>query len=120
MPNRNLDETQRAQIADLLQKVRDELYRLSAGDADLLFAFRRKLAKELTYDERSSPAARKFLKRQMRKLQGGMCVGGCARPLPESYCVLDRFSAAAGYVRENVRLICESCDRVIQKQRGYR
>jgi len=56
----------------------------------------------------------------MRKLQGGMCVGGCAGPLPERYCVLDRFSAAAGYVRENVRLICESCDRVIQKQRGYR
>jgi hypothetical protein len=88
------------------------------GDQDLLFALRRKIAKELTYDERSKPMARRALKRKMRALQNGLCPL-CKDELPERYCVLDRFNAADGYVAENVRLICETCDRRVQEERGF-
>ena len=54
---------------------------LSNGDAGLLFALRRKIYKELTYDERTKPMARRKLKEQKRKEQGGLCPV-CHRPLP--------------------------------------
>jgi UTP:GlnB (protein PII) uridylyltransferase len=52
MPNRNLtsDELKRANA--LLADIRERLDSLAAGDPLLLFAYRRKVAKELGYDER--------------------------------------------------------------------
>jgi hypothetical protein len=83
-----------------------------------LFALRRKVYKELTYDERDKPSVRKKLKAQKRKEQNGICPA-CEKPLPATYCVLDRFNAADGYTAENTRLICQPCDITIQSGRGY-
>lgn len=118
MPNRRLTADELLIANELLANMRAELERCSGGDAELLFALRRKVAKELTYDERDKPMVRRALKRKMRKLQSGMCPL-CEAELPDRYCVLDRFNAADGYVEENVRLICEACDRKVQRERGY-
>ena len=103
---------------ELLAKVRAELDRLSSGDREALFAFRRKVYKELMYDERSKPMVRRALKIKMRKMQNGLCAI-CAGELPARNSVLDRFSAVDGYVENNVRLICEVCDRDVQQKRGF-
>lgn len=55
MPNRVLSADLLAHANQLLNEVRQKLEKLSGGDPELLFAFRRKVAKELTCDERSKP-----------------------------------------------------------------
>src|SRR5437868_964887 len=103
MPNRRLT-TEELDLANaILDATRHRLNEAAQGDQDLLFALRRKIAKELTYDERSKPMVRRALKTKMRALQNGLCPL-CKEQLPERYCVLDRFNAADGYVAENVRL----------------
>jgi ribosomal protein L44E len=119
MANRVLDPDELALADQLLREVRGKLEKLSGGDPELLFAFRRKVAKELTYDERSKPAARKKLKAQKRVEQKGRCAL-CKKALPESYNVLDRYVASAGYTKENTRLICQRCDTKTQASRGYK
>lgn len=111
------EELHRANL--LLDEVRNKLLELSNAESELLFAYRRKLWKELSFDERSKPAYRAKLKRQTRAMQGGKCAC-CQCDLPTSYSVLDRFEAHKGYVVSNVRLICQECDRKIQTERGYR
>ena len=118
MSNRRLSNEELVHANELLATVRAELDRLSDGDRETLFAYRRKVYKELMYDERSKPMVRRALKIKMRKKQGGLCAL-CAGELPARNCVLDRFSAVDGYVEKNVRLICETCDRSVQQQRGY-
>jgi hypothetical protein len=107
-----------AQAQVLLDSVRAQLLALSGGDPDLLFAYRRKLYKELTYDERDKPMVRRQLKAKKRREQNGVCPL-CQKPLPQKYCVLDRFQAAAGYTAENTRLICQECDIQAQTAKGY-
>lgn len=119
MPNRILDPDELALANQLLRAVRAKLKKLSGGDPELLFAFRRKVAKELTYDERSKPAARRRLNAQKRVEQKGKCAL-CKKALPDSHNVLDRFVASAGYTKENTRLICRRCDRKTQASRGYK
>src|SRR3990170_6413755 len=75
---------------------------MSHGDKELLFAYRRKVFKELTYDERSKPNVRRKLKDQKWKEQRGLCAI-CGLELPERYTVLDRLNAAGGYIKENTR-----------------
>lgn len=48
---------------ELLKEVRQRLATLSDGDPLLLFAYRRKVFKELIYDERGKPMVRAKLKR---------------------------------------------------------
>jgi DNA repair exonuclease SbcCD ATPase subunit len=102
----------------LLNDVRQRLHDLSAGDAELLFAYRRKLYKELSYDERGKPVKRRNLKARKRRDQGGLCPL-CNKSLPESDCVLDRLVASSGYTAENTRLLCSACDVNTQVARGY-
>ena len=102
----------------LMEDVRTRLLELSQGDLDLHWALRRKLAKELSYDERGKPGARKQLKAFKQGEQGGRCAK-CREPLPEKGAVLDRLEAMGGYTRENTRLLCPSCDRILQEERGY-
>ena len=118
MPNKRLnpDELEKAQI--LLNEVRRRLDDLSCGDRELLFAYRRKITKELIYDERSKPMERRKLKRLKYKQQLGLC-SICQKELPDSYTVLDRFNAVDGYTEENTRLIHQECDIQTQKNRGY-
>ena len=118
MPNRRLTPDELVIANDLLAKIRTDIELHSDGDPDLLFALRRKVAKELVYDERSKPMVRRALKNRMRMIQDGKCPV-CCESLPEKYCVLDRLNAADGYVEANVRLICEPCDRQVQQERAY-
>jgi hypothetical protein len=59
--NRNLNPVELQQANSVLGEVRTRLNALAAGDLELLFALRRKVYKELTYDERGKPAERKTI-----------------------------------------------------------
>jgi hypothetical protein len=118
MPNPVLDKEQLAKANDLLNHIREELRKLSGDDPQLLFAYRRKIAKMLVYDERSGPNERRKLKALKRIEQDGLCPE-CRDALPVSYAVLDRASAIDGYTPTNTRLICEKCDRAVQISRRY-
>lgn len=119
MPNRQLTQEERQHAIALLSSIRARLQELAGDDAGLLFAYRRKVFKELIYDERSSPQVRARLKRLKRLEQGGLCFL-CQQPLPPSHNVLDRLSAPEGYTAANTRLLCSPCDVRIQQERGYR
>jgi len=94
------------------------LEKLSGGDAQLLFALRRRIFSRLTYDERGAPAIRKKLKERKWKEQRGKC-SICGDHLPISGSELDRFDAVLGYTLENTRLVCHDCHRAQQEERGF-
>ena len=119
MPNRNLTPDELGKANALLAVVRERLAALSNGDKELLFAYRRKIVKELGYDERSKPSDRNKLKARKFGEQSGKCAE-CGEPLPEKYTVLDRKNAADGYTPENTELIHGDCDRKRQAAKGYR
>ena len=120
MPNRILTDDERKRLADpLIAEVRNRLKELSNGDSELLWALRRKLAKELGYDERSKPTQRRMLKLKKMAKQKGLCAV-CNSELPEKNSVLDRLQAMDGYTEENTRLICPTCDYRLQEERGYK
>jgi hypothetical protein len=118
MANRRLTKPELEWARELLAEVIARLEKRSGGDSDLLFALRRKVFKELIYAERGRPMDRGKLKREMRAIQEDLCAH-CSEPLPKLYTVLDRFDAAKGYVKGNVRVLCELCDRKIQADRRY-
>ncbi len=91
---------------------------LSADNPELLFAYRRKVAKELTYDERGKPMHRGKIKKAKLVQQDGQCAV-CGHGLPPSHNVLDRIAAIGGYTMENTRLICQPCDIAIQRGRSF-
>ena len=65
--NRELTDDERERLAaPLLADIRRRLVELSGGDERLLWALRRKIAKELAYDERAKPMDRKRLKSRKR------------------------------------------------------
>jgi len=65
--NRELTDDERERLAaPLLADIRRRLVELSGGDERLLWALRRKIAKELAYDERGKPMDRKRLKSRKR------------------------------------------------------
>ena len=102
----------------LLADIRGKLESLSGGDKELLFAYRRKIFKELGYDERSKPMVRRKLKDDKWKEQRGLCAI-CGKELPAKYTVLDRLRAADGYTPDNTRLIHAECDFAHQASKGY-
>ena len=119
MANPRLTDKQRDNLfAPLIAQVRELIRNASDGDTSLYWALRRKLYKELSYDERGTPSHRKALKKRLRKLQNGLC-SHCNNPLPESGAVNDRIDAIAGYTDDNVLLVCPDCDTSIQQSRGY-
>lgn len=118
MPNPRLTPEQLELARTLLNEVRERLRALSGGDPELLFAYRRKIAKELTYDERSKPMERRRLKLLKMKEQGSICPL-CNEVLPERGAVLDRTRAIDGYTAQNTRLIHPHCDTAQQAAKGY-
>lgn len=118
MANRTLNNSELKIANELLENIRQGLATVSDGDGSLLWALRRKIYKELTYDERGKPVVRRKLKESKWKSQRGVCPT-CNGPLPEKYCVLDRLEAMKGYTPENTRLICSTCDTRLQTQKGY-
>jgi hypothetical protein len=121
MPTRKLTGDELGRTNSLLEEVRLKIQSLSGNDSNLQFAIRRKIAKELSYDERGKPAQRKKLKLRMLRLQNGFCADcGEALPLLARGAVLDRQNAMAGYTVENVKLICRKCDDKLQENRNFR
>ena len=119
MANRRLTEGELADLfGPILENVRERLRAASGADEQLLWALRRKLAKELTYDERGKPAHRRELKAFKRGEQSGRCAL-CGQDLPSRNAVLDRLNAMKGYTPENTRLLCPSCDSSVQAERGF-
>ncbi len=118
MANPRLTKEQIEQANALLDEIRTRLETLSGGDRELKFTYRRKVFKELMYDERSKPMARRALKIKKMKEQNGLCPI-CNEQLGKTYMVLDRFSAVEGYTSANTRLIHPDCDRKIQQDRKY-
>jgi hypothetical protein len=118
MANRNLTHDELTIANELLAGIREDLSRLSGGAEDLLWAFRRKVYKELIYDERGKPMHRRRLKEKKREEQHGLCAI-CQKPLPEKYVVLDRIQAMAGYTLENTQLVHQRCDEELQGSRAY-
>lgn len=119
MPNPQLTPEQRETLfAPLFRRTKEELERLSGGDARLHWALRRKLTKELLYLERSTPAARTKLKMKKWIEQKGICPV-CSQLLPEKNAELDRIEAFLGYVPENTRLVHHDCHIAEQAKKKY-
>jgi UTP:GlnB (protein PII) uridylyltransferase len=118
MPNRRLttDELQKAN--HLLQDIRVLLNGLAGEDFALLFAYRRKIAKELGYDERGKPMMRKVLKLNKMIAQKGLCAE-CQNELPKRGAELDRINAMDGYTEENTRLVHHECHVKSQEGKGF-
>jgi len=118
MPNRNLslDELKRAN--ELLADIRQRLISLAGGDSLLLFAYRRKVMKELSYDERGKPGVRAKLKALKWGQQNGKCAH-CNQELPLKYSELDRRNAADLYTIENTELVHSACHQARQAAKGY-
>lgn len=118
MPNRNLSSDELVSANQLLTYIRARLTSLAADDPLLLFAYRRKVVKELGYDERSKPGVRGKLKALKWGQQNGKCAE-CHRKLPLKYSELDRKTAADGYTAENTELLHAKCHQKRQAEKHY-
>ncbi len=120
MPNRQLDEQERKKAGELLGRIRSELKLLSGGDQNLLFAYRRNIYKQLTYDERGTPTQRRIIKAQKLIQQNYKCANpDCNKDLRGIESDLHRFEAAPGYTLENTELLCHPCHRKQQADQGF-
>src|SRR6202041_3306201 len=108
MPNRNLSSEELKRANKLIGDVRNRLTDLAAGDPLLLFAYRRKVVKELAYDERGKPGTRAKLKALKWGQQNGKCAH-CGEELPLNYSEFDRKNAADLYTIQNTELLHAKC-----------
>jgi hypothetical protein len=118
LPNRNLNTEELKRANEVLKEIREKLTVLAGNDAHLLFAYRRKIYKELQYDERGKPGDRRKVKYLKWGLQNGKCAH-CGKDLELSYSELDRKNAADGYTVENTDLVHGECHRARQAAKGY-
>jgi hypothetical protein len=119
MAGPRLTDDQRAKLfAPLFKRVVADLQRVSGGNSNLLWALRRKLAKELTYLERSTPMERRLLKVLMWAKQDRKCAI-CKKRLELKNSELDRKVTVRGYTERNVRLVHHDCHIQDQARRGY-
>jgi hypothetical protein len=116
--NRNLDAEELKQAHLLLDDIRRRLEILAGDDIHLLFAYRRKIYKELIYLERGKPMARRKIKIQRYDLQHGKCAH-CNADMAIQYSELDRKNAADGYTLENTELVHAMCHQARQAAKGY-
>jgi UTP:GlnB (protein PII) uridylyltransferase len=118
MANRRLTADELLKANEVLVDVRAKLKELAGDDRDLLFAYRRKVFKELIYDERGKPMQRRALKKKKWVQQEGRCAH-CNEEMPVAYSELDRFNAADGYTVENTELVHDQCHRERQAAKRY-
>jgi hypothetical protein len=118
MSNRNLDAEELKQANRLLTEIRQRIDALAGGDLLLRFAYRRKVYKELIYDEREKPGVRRKIKIQKYDEQRGKCAH-CGEQMQIKYSELDRRDAADGYTVESTELIHGSCHIARQAAKGY-
>jgi hypothetical protein len=102
-----------------LADFRARLIDLAGDDPFLLFAYRRKIAKELVYDERGKPMFRKVLKACKMGEQEGSARSARNRSQRKTPYLID-LTRVTGYTLENTRLICAGCDLKIQAERRFR
>jgi hypothetical protein len=102
----------------LHQRVLADLTATGKGAPEILWALRRKLARDLTYMERSTPAARKKLKARMFAKQNGRCAL-CGKQMIQRGAELDRFNPYDSYVENNVRLVHHDCHIADQECKHY-
>ncbi len=119
MPNRNLTADELLKAKKLLASIRRRLDTLADGDGSLRFAYNRRIAKELMYDERGKPMVRKAAKRRKWEEQDRKCAE-CGKDLALAYSVADRREAEGGYASGNFRLLHADCDYAAQAKKGYR
>ena len=119
--NRTLTADELVHAGAVLDLIRSRIDELAGGDPRLTFAYKRKIAKELQYDERGKPTLRIKLKARKRRAQRGLCANDRVppHPLPRKGAVLDRFQAEGGYTDANTRLLCPQCDAQLQEEKGY-
>jgi len=118
MANRRLTPEEREIANQILAELRSGIAEASRNDAALGWAIRRYIYIRLQHDERGTPMERRQLKAKLIVKQGGNCAL-CNERLPEKGAVLDRLEAMKGYIEDNTRLLCPSCDRKVQEQRHY-
>ncbi len=119
MTNPRLTKEQREQLfVPLFERVKADVQQMSGGDPRVLWALRRKLAKELIYLERSTPSARKKLKALKWAAQKGLCAL-CGEDMPQKNSELDRLNAYLGYLDSNVQLVHHDCHVNDQDRKGY-
>jgi hypothetical protein len=118
MANRNLTADELKRANEMLAEIRARLNALAGDDPLLLFAYRRKVVKELGYDERGKPGARGKLKALKSGLQNRQCAE-CGKEMPLKYSELDRKNAAYGYTVENTDLVHAKCHQERQEAKGY-
>lgn len=111
-----LNADQLVQANALLGEIQARIEALAGGDPD--FAFRRKVAKELSYLERSKPTKRKRLKARLWRIQNGLCAE-CGKEMEAKGSILDRKVAKLGYSEANVQLIHRDCDDKRQAAKKY-
>jgi hypothetical protein len=116
--NRTLTIDELTAAHALLAEIRKKLDQLAGGDPLLLFAYRRKVMKELSYDERGKPVARAKLKSLKWGLQQYRCAH-CRKLMPMAYSELDRKNAAEGYTLENTELVHAECHQARQAAKRY-
>ena len=118
MLNRNLTASELKLANDLLGEIRERLTKLAGADPLLLFAFRRKIVKELGYDERGKPMVRRQLKALKWAQQHKKCAH-CNEDMPLEYSELDRKFAPDGYTPENTELVHATCHQARQAAKSY-
>jgi UTP:GlnB (protein PII) uridylyltransferase len=118
MPNRTLTTDELEKAHAFLREVRERLHTLAGEDASLLFAYRRKIAKELGYDERGKPMKRRMVKLNKMIAQKGLCAE-CHKELPKRGAELDRLNAMEGYTEQNTRLVHHECHVKSQEDKGF-
>jgi UTP:GlnB (protein PII) uridylyltransferase len=118
MANRNLTPNELEKAHELLTEIRQWLGLLAGDDQLLLFAYRRKVVKELGYDERSKPIVRARLKTRKWELQNHQCAH-CAKEMALTYSELDRKNAAGGYTEENTELVHAAYHQARQAEKRY-
>ena len=118
MANRTLTPDELKLASALLAEVRDRIDKLSGDDPQLKFAYRRKIVKELGYDERSKPVVRNKLKMLKWALQDRKCAH-CGEEMALKYSELDRKVAADGYTEANTELVHAKCHHERQAAKGY-
>lgn len=114
----SLSEEDRAQAIAILEELRARIAEVAGEDRERLFRVRRYILKRLEFDERGTPTQRRRLKDAKRRSQRGMCAL-CGEKLPEQGAELDRFKAIDGYTAANTQLLCHSCHKKAEEERGF-
>lgn len=78
MPKRRVKLEELVFANVMLFEIRARLIALNNGDRELQFVYRRKIFKELSYDERNKPAVRRKLKNLKRQEQHNILSEKCS------------------------------------------